>query len=102
MGAGNGDLGVRGFEGVDWVGGGGVEGYDFSADGQIIAVRSLACHRDTVGIDTLTNSALKCMHQQVLQKQSVHWQYPIDPEALQERRALSSVRHCLQIEVVIL
>ena len=36
------DIGVGGFESVDWVGVGGVEGDDFSVDGQVVTVRSLA------------------------------------------------------------
>lgn len=36
------NIGVRGFEGVNRVGGGCVEGDYFPADGQIIADRSLA------------------------------------------------------------
>ena len=36
------DIGVGGFESVDWVGAGGVEGDDFSANGQVVTVPSLA------------------------------------------------------------
>lgn len=89
VGAGNGDFGMGGgFEGVDWVGGGGIEGDDFSAEGQVIAVGSLACI-STVQLRqiTLTNSALNCMRRRFLLTMSAHWQYPIDPEAVQDWRA---------------
>lgn len=38
---------MGGFEGVDWVGGGGVKSDNLSADGQIIAVRSLVRDEST-------------------------------------------------------
>lgn len=102
VGAGDGNVGVGGFEGVDWVRGGGVEGDYFSANGQIIAVRSLARVPDTVGIDPLTSLALKHMYQPFLPRLSGHWQCPIGPEGLQDWRASVRVRHYLQIEMVIL
>ena len=42
MDAGDSNVGVGGFQGVDGVGGGCIEGDYFSADGQIIANRLLA------------------------------------------------------------
>lgn len=45
MDARDGDVGVRGFKRVDWVGGGGIECDYLSADGQVIAVRSSACFK---------------------------------------------------------
>lgn len=76
-----------GFEGVDWVGGGGVEGDNFSAEGQVIAVRSSARFSKVQLRQTLTNSTLKRMHRRFLLTRSAHWQYPIDPEAVQDWRA---------------
>ena len=55
VGAGNGDLGLRGFEGVDWIGGRGVESDDFTTKSQVVAVCSLACLQDEVGTDPFTS-----------------------------------------------
>ena len=84
--AGDGNAGVGGFECVDGVGSGCVEGDYFSANSQIIADCSLAGGSDAVEINSFTSLALECMHQKLLLKLSAHWQYPIDPEVLQEWR----------------
>ena len=102
VGARNGDVGTGGFEGVNWVGGGGVEGDYLSADGQVIAVGSLAFLQDTFGTDSPTSLALKRTYQQPLLRLSAHWRYPIDPGAVQDWRALFDVRRCLRIEMAIL
>ncbi len=86
---------MGGFESVDWVRGRGVESYYFSADGQVIAVRSLASAQDTIVIDPLTSLALERMRQRLLLRRSAHWQCPIDPEALQDLRASFRVQHYL-------
>ena len=101
MGAGNGDVGTGGFKAVDWFGGGGVEGDDFTADGQVIAAGSLACLQHTFGTGPPTSLALKRTYQQPLPRLSAHWRYPRDPEAVPDWTGLFGVRHCLQIEMVI-
>ena len=102
VGAGNGDVGTRGFEGVDWIRGGGVEGDDFTANGQVIAVGSSAYLQDTFGAGPPTSLALKRTYQELLPRLSAHWRYPRDLEAVPDWRRLFGVRHCLQIEMVIL
>ncbi len=97
VGAGDGDVGAGGFEGVDWVGGGGVEGDYFAADGQVVAGCLLVGVRDIlwVQIDPLTNLALKRTYQRLLLRLSARWHCPIDPKAVQELRALFFVLHDL-------
>lgn len=102
MDARNGNIGVGGFEAVDRIGGGGVEGDDFSANGQVIAVRWSACFQATIGAGSLTSSAPKRTYQQPLLRLSARSQCPIGPEAVRDWRASFRARHRLQIEMVIL